>query len=151
MAQSSQPQWPTLSQEGGHQSGVYPRSAAVAAVAAVIKNLAQGGCHGGIRTIEGVLWRAPTLPVPSVWGELAIYSGEAVLPTLHGHVLFNKWHLCGVFWEDCEHKNSHIPTPLRWHLPSPVYLKWLGGDDRGACSLAAAGRLPPPTPRPLWA
>ena len=34
-----------------------------------------------------------------------------VLPTLHGHVLCKNWHFCGVFWEDCERKNSHVPTP----------------------------------------
>ena len=35
----------------------------------------------------------------------------AVLPTLHGHVLCKNWHMCGVCWEDCERKNSHVPTP----------------------------------------
>ena len=35
----------------------------------------------------------------------------AVLPTLLGHVLCKNWHMCGVFWEDCERKNLHIPSP----------------------------------------
>ena len=35
----------------------------------------------------------------------------AVLPTLQGHVLCKNWHMCGVCWEDCERKNSHVPTP----------------------------------------
>ena len=21
------------------------------------------------------------------------------------------WHMCGVCWEDCDRKNSHLPTP----------------------------------------
>ena len=36
---------------------------------------------------------------------------EAVFPTLKGHVICKNWHLCGVCWEECERKNSHIPTP----------------------------------------
>ena len=50
---------------------------------------------------------------PSLWdGEQtrSILTG-AVLPTLHGHVLCKNWHMCGVCREDCERKNSHIPTP----------------------------------------
>ena len=35
----------------------------------------------------------------------------AVLPSLRGHVLCKNWHMCGVCWEDCKHKNSHVPTP----------------------------------------
>ena len=50
---------------------------------------------------------------------LSLQNGEnsqsiltgAVLPTLHGHVLCKNWHMCGVCWEDCERKNSHVPTP----------------------------------------
>ena len=34
----------------------------------------------------------------------------AVLLTLHGHVLCKNWHMCRVCWEDCERKNSHVPT-----------------------------------------
>ena len=34
-----------------------------------------------------------------------------VFPTLRGHVLCKNWHLCDVFWEDYERKNSHVPTP----------------------------------------
>ena len=34
----------------------------------------------------------------------------AVLPTLHSHVLCKNWHMCMVCWEDCEHKNLHVPT-----------------------------------------
>ena len=35
----------------------------------------------------------------------------AVLPTLRDHVLCKNWHMCGVCWEDCKIKNSHVPTP----------------------------------------
>ena len=34
----------------------------------------------------------------------------AVLPTLHSHVRCKNWHLCGVYWEDCEHKKLQVPT-----------------------------------------
>ena len=35
----------------------------------------------------------------------------AVLPALRAHVICKNWHMCGVCWEDCERKNSHVPTP----------------------------------------
>ena len=40
----------------------------------------------------------------------ALLAGT-VLPTLHSHVFCKKWHLCGVCWEECKRKNSHVPTP----------------------------------------
>ena len=36
-----------------------------------------------------------------------------VLPTLHGHINFKNWHLCGVCWEHCNRKNLHVPNPQR--------------------------------------
>ena len=33
------------------------------------------------------------------------------LPTLHGQFIYKNWHLCGICWDDCKHKNLHIPTP----------------------------------------
>ena len=30
---------------------------------------------------------------------------------MRGHVLCKNWHMCRVCWEDCECKNSHVPTP----------------------------------------
>ena len=74
---------------------------------------------------------------------LSILAG-AVLPTLHSHVICKNWYLCGVCWEDWERKNLHAPPPQRWKPPSPEYLKWCGGNDWGAFSIAVAGRLPPP-------
>ena len=82
---------------------------------------------------------------------LLLWDGEnsrsilegVVLSTLHGHVLCKNWRLCRECWEDCKNKKSHVPNPRRWQQPPRGYLKWLGGDDRGACSLATAGRLPP--------
>ena len=44
-------------------------------------------------------------------------------------------------------KTSTPPPPQRWQPPSTGYLKWFGGNGRGAFSLAAADP-PPPTPRP---
>ena len=52
-----------------------------------------------------------------------------VTPTVHGQVLFNNWHLCGLCWEDCKRKNSRIPT-------SPDVAETLTGmlrTDRGGC------------------
>ena len=53
------------------------------------------------------------LPSLSLWGGEQTRSilARAVLPTLRGHVLFKNWHMCGVCWEDCERKNSHVPAP----------------------------------------
>ena len=53
------------------------------------------------------------LPSLSLWdGEnLRSILAGVVLPALHGHVLYKNWHLCRVCWEDCERKNSHVPTP----------------------------------------
>ena len=50
---------------------------------------------------------------------LSLWDGEnlrsilagAVLPTLHSHVLCKNWNLCGVCWEECERKNSHVLIP----------------------------------------
>ena len=53
------------------------------------------------------------LPSLSFWdreNSWSIVAGE-ILPTLHSNVLCKKWHLCQVFWEDCESKNLHVPTP----------------------------------------
>ena len=41
-------------------------------------------------------------------------------------------------------KNCTSPPPVRWQPPSPGSLKWIRGNGRGACSLAAVGRPPPP-------
>ena len=35
-----------------------------------------------------------------------------VLPTLHGQIICKNWHLCGECLEECEHKNTHVPTLL---------------------------------------
>ena len=52
------------------------------------------------------------LPFLSLWYEDNSWYilVRAVLYTLNGHFLCKNWHLCGVCWEDCEHKNSHVPT-----------------------------------------
>ena len=53
------------------------------------------------------------LPALYFWGgenSRTILVGT-VFPTLNVHVLCKHSHICGVFWEDCEHKHLHIPTP----------------------------------------
>ena len=52
----------------------------------------------------------PSLYLRDGENSLSILAGD-VLPTLHSHVLCKNWHLCRVFWEKCERKNLHIPTP----------------------------------------
>ena len=34
-----------------------------------------------------------------------------VLLTLRGALLCKNWHLCGVYWEGCDRKILHVPTP----------------------------------------
>ena len=53
------------------------------------------------------------LPSSSLWyGYYSrLFMVGAVLPSLHSHVICKNWHLCWVCWEDCERKNSHVPTP----------------------------------------
>ena len=46
-------------------------------------------------------------------------------------------------------KNRTSPPPLRWQPPSPGYLKWLGGNARGACNLVTASPTPPHPPKPI--
>ena len=49
-----------------------------------------------------------------LWGgkNLRTILAGKVLPKVQGHILFNNWHLCGLCWEDCECKNSHVTTSL---------------------------------------
>ena len=55
----------------------------------------------------------------------------------------------GVCWEDCECKNLHVPTPPEAANTIAKLLKVDWGNDMGACSLAAEGRLPHPNPQAL--
>ena len=82
------------------------------------------------------------LPALYLWdGEnLRILLTGKVLPTLHGHFICNNWHLCGVCWEDCERKNSHVPTPSEVVTAIAGLIKHPGGFGMSSCSLAAAGR-----------
>ena len=52
----------------------------------------------------------PSLSLLDGENSRSILAG-AVLPTLHDHVICKKWYFCGVCWENCERKNSHVPTP----------------------------------------
>ena len=51
----------------------------------------------------------PTLSLRDRENLRTILAGT-VLPSVQVRVLCKNWHLCGLCWEDCEHKNSHIPT-----------------------------------------
>ena len=44
-------------------------------------------------------------------GNLCSILAGTVLLALHGAVLCKNWRLCGLFWEYCKRKRSHIPTP----------------------------------------
>ena len=52
------------------------------------------------------------LPALYLWDaeNLRTILARTVLPTVQGHVLCKNWHLCGLYWEDCKRKNSHVPT-----------------------------------------
>ena len=65
-----------------------------------------------------------------------------ILPTLHGYVIFKNWHLCRIFWEDYEHKKSHVTTPSEVAKDITGMLKNPGGIDMSACIPAAAGCPP---------
>ena len=43
-------------------------------------------------------------------GNLCSILAGTVLLALHGAVLCKNWHLCWVFWEDCERKRWHVST-----------------------------------------
>ena len=43
---------------------------------------------------------------------MTLLEGTA-LTSLNVHVICKNWHLCRMCWEECERKNSHVPTPPR--------------------------------------
>ena len=73
----------------------------------------------------------------------------AVLPTLHGHVLFKNWHMCGVCWEDCKRKNSHVPTPPEAANTIAGLLKVARGEWHGCLQPSGGRPSPPPNPQAL--
>ena len=52
------------------------------------------------------------LPALSFWDERnwCTIMARALLPIFQGHVISNNWHRQGMFWEDSELKNLHVPT-----------------------------------------
>ena len=66
--------------------------------------------EGSIRVMVRYDAHLPSLSLQDEENSRSILTG-AVLPTLRGHVLFKNWHMCGVCWEDCKRKNSHVPIP----------------------------------------
>ena len=44
------------------------------------------------------------------WENSQIILVGPVLPTVQHHFLCKNWHLCRMFWENCERKKLHVPT-----------------------------------------
>ena len=88
----------------------------------------------------------PTLSPQKEENSRTILAGT-VLYTLHGHIICKNSHLCGVFWEDCERKNSHVPTPPEVATDTAGLPKkaWKDCHERLQPS---GGR--PSSPRKLW-
>ena len=111
------------------------------------KNSKVGSTGGGARVRAHYNVHLPDLSLQDEGNSRTLLE-VTVLHTLHVHFFCKNFHLFGVFWEDCKHKNLHIPTPPQgWQPPLLGYSKWIGVNDMGACSLASAGRLPHPNPR----
>ena len=69
---------------------------------------ATGG--GGVRVWDQ--YNVQLLIISLHYGENSwSFLAGTVLTTLHGHAIFKNCHLCGVCWEDCECRKSHVPTP----------------------------------------
>ena len=50
-------------------------------------------------------------PCPFSTGKTCVLSWQGQSsPTVQGYVICKNCHLCGLCWEDCESKNSHVPT-----------------------------------------
>ena len=60
---------------------------------------------------DGALQCPHACPIPLGRRELTYHPGGDGTPDPSRSSFCNNWHLCGVFWEDCEHKNLHVPTP----------------------------------------
>ena len=79
-------------------------------------------------------------------GNLRYILVGAVLPTLHDHVLFKNWNLCGVYWEECKRKQLHVPTPPEVATTIAGLLKLDRGGLQGC--LQSSGVRPSPLPNP---
>ena len=77
------------------------------------KNQEVGASGEGIRVWMRYSAHLPVLSVrdrENLWTLLA----RTIVTTLRDHVICKNWHLwVGGCWEDCECKNSHIPTPTK--------------------------------------
>ena len=75
------------------------------------KTLSKMSATGGTTQVKvSYDTQLPSLSLRDGENSRSILAG-AVLPTLRGHVLYKNWNLCGVFWEDCKRKKSHVHTP----------------------------------------
>ena len=149
-AQSSQPHWPTLSHEVGQQAGVPPRSAAVVAAAAGIKKpCPRWQPRGDPNNLRCAMMRTcPPCTFKMFRTCGPFWRGLSSPPCTA--MFFAKTVICvGCVGNNESVKNCISPPPLSWQPPSPGYLKWLGRNDSGACSLPAKVHLPPPNPQAL--
>ena len=94
--------------EDGQQAGEPPRAAQAAAEKKTSPKVVTTG--GSARVKVRYDAHLPSLSLQDEEKLQYILEGE-VIPTLHDHVLCNNWNLCGVCWEDCDRKKSHVPTP----------------------------------------
>ena len=68
-----------------------------------------GGARGAVRVRVHYEAHLPSLTLQGGGKSSTILEGT-FLPKVQVRVLFNNWHLCRLCWEDCNHKNSHVPT-----------------------------------------
>ena len=151
-ARSYQYPWPTLLQEGGQQAVVPPEAAATTATAAAaaeeIKNQRPRWapredlheCGSAMKhNFPPCLFRTGGTCGP-------LWEGPSSLPCMVA--FFVRTGICaGCAGRTVSVQTCMSPPPQRWQPPSPGYLKCLGGNYRGSCSLASAGRISPPPPR----
>ena len=99
------------------------RAAAIEAkmmVVAVVAERAVVQCRAEIGTVHpGARVRVSYnvhLPALVLWDRenLRTLLEGAALPTLHIHIIFKNWYLCGLSWDDCEHKTCTPLPPRKW-------------------------------------
>ena len=94
-----------------------------------------------------VRYDAHLLSLSLCYGEnsRSILAG-AVLPTLHSQVIIKNWHLCGVCWEDSDHKNLHGSPPPEVATNITALIKVAPGECQDC--LQSSGERPSPSPNP---
>ena len=144
-SQYSQPHCLTSSQAGSQQTGVPPRAAAAASVE--FKNLCPWWRPQRDLHELGCAMTRTHLPYPFRLGRTRGNSSQGRSSPPCAAMFFARTGICaGCSGRTLGVKACRSPPPLRRKPPLPIYLKWIGGNERGACSLAAAGHIPPPNP-----